>query len=309
MKKLIFTFFAIIMAVSMMAQTTVTFSVNMEYVFGFDAAVDEVFISGTPFEWAEPGTNMDAKMTDDDGDYIYTLVVELAEAGEIQYKYFLNAGWDGGEWGGDPNRAATVDGEVTLDDIFGFYVPVTFNVDMSLLDGFDATVDSVFVTGSIFGWNEPGTNPNCKMIDEDGDLIYTLTAYTPAAGQIDYKYFLNAGWAGGEWEGDPNRAIEVTIADTLIVENAVFGVLNGIENNLVENISVYPNPFQNELTIENMENIQSLKVYNMTGQIVKEVSTPGNNITIKTDDFNSGVYFVVFTNNQNKQGTIKLVRE
>ena len=288
----------------------VTFNANMNGVEEFDAASDMIYMSGTPFDWSEPGTNEDAKMLDEDGDLIYTLTVAMEDAGDIQYKYFKNAGWAGGEWEGDPNRSAAIDGETTIDDFFGFYnVPITFNVDMTNAEDFDAAVDSLFVTGSILGWAEPGTNPAGKMVVTDNENIYSVTVLLDTPGEIQYKYFKNAGWTGGEWEGDPNR-IEV-ISDTIsaLTINNLWASNTGIENSIVDNVNVYPNPFQNVLTIENMENVKSLAVYNMAGQVVKHVEVSGSNLTMNLENLNSGVYFVVFTDTQNNTGAIKLIRE
>jgi hypothetical protein len=95
---------------------------------------------------------------------------------------------------------------------------VTMNVDMSELEGFDPETHSVYVSGSIFGWPEPGTNENLKLSQVEETLIYTISAEMEEAGEIQYKYFSDAvaaGWAGGEWEGDPNRKIFATGEATL----------------------------------------------------------------------------------------------
>jgi len=59
------------------------------------------------------------------------------------------------------------------------------------------------------------------------ELIYTATLQLEA-GNYEYKYFsdaFGAGWAGGEWDEDYNRSIEVTDGD-MVIDN-VWGVLPG----------------------------------------------------------------------------------
>lgn len=105
---------------------------------------------------------------------------------------------------------------------------VTFNVNMETAEGFDPGEHNVFLTGSFTGWAEPGTAGSIEMslVEKAGEgIIYTVTTQIPA-GHNEYKYFSNAfgaGWAGGEWPGDPNRVIMVT-GNTVI--NNTWGVID-----------------------------------------------------------------------------------
>lgn len=105
---------------------------------------------------------------------------------------------------------------------------VTFNVNMESAEGFDPEQHNVILTGSFTGWAEPGTAGSLEMTlveKNDNGLVYTVTAEIPA-GHNEYKYFsdaFGAGWAGGEWPGDPNRVIMVT-GNTVI--NNIWGVID-----------------------------------------------------------------------------------
>ncbi|MBW6478563.1 MAG: T9SS type A sorting domain-containing protein [Bacteroidales bacterium] len=112
---------------------------------------------------------------------------------------------------------------------------VTFYVDMTDAPDFDPDVHSVYLTGSFTGWAEPGTTGSIEMslvqragrdsmsvVSDKDVLIYTATLDLPT-GQHQYKYFSDAygpGWEGGEWQGDPNRVIEVN--DDMVI-NDVWG--------------------------------------------------------------------------------------
>ena len=91
------------------------------------------------------------------------------------------------------------------------YNPVTFNVDMSTATGFIPGTDVVYLAGSFPGaaWNEPGTNPDMLMSQVGSTLIYTLTLQLPAD-TYQYKYFKNGSWFHGEWDGNPNRILNVS---------------------------------------------------------------------------------------------------
>ncbi len=99
----------------------VTFNVDMNEAIAageFVVGTDVVYVTGSMTGWTEPGQDGSIMMSDDDGDGIYTTAMDL-EAGDYQFKYFKNAGWDGGEWTGDPNRLFTiVDKAETLDCVW-----------------------------------------------------------------------------------------------------------------------------------------------------------------------------------------------
>lgn len=107
---------------------------------------------------------------------------------------------------------------------------VTFNVDMGFADDFNPETQDVFMSGEMFGWDEPGSNPDAKMEPlSEGSSIYTLTLELEA-GDYAYKYFLVANdtpsWDNGEWPGDPNRVVTVT-GDMVV--NDLFSIQPGDE--------------------------------------------------------------------------------
>jgi hypothetical protein len=70
----------------------------------------------------------------------------------------------------------------------------------------------VFITGDFGGvygtWAEPGSFPGNEMFDADGDSTYSIFMNVPDA-TYHFKFFKGTGWDGGEWEGDPNRTLQV----------------------------------------------------------------------------------------------------
>jgi len=56
--------------------------------------------------------------------------------------------------------------------------------------------------------------------------------------------------------------------------------------------SFYPNPVEDILTITTNSTVETIKVYNMLGQMVKETSPQSANPQINVSEFNSGVYLV-----------------
>ena len=141
---------------------------------------------------------------------------------------------NGGDWGRSAGTNKDNSEWIVKDKDFfgniGFPTPVqpkgiavTFNVDMHYAQNFDPKKDSVILAGNFPGaiWNEPGTNPKLRMSDADSNMIYSLTLHIDTtAMELQYKYFVNAGWGGGEWDGSPNRIVQVSGDTTL---NDIFG--------------------------------------------------------------------------------------
>ena len=195
---------------------SVTFNLNMSSV-----TVDPSgphLAGGTDF--GIPGDN---PMTDDDGDNVWTISVDVP-AGYTGYYTFTNGAC--ADWGCKENIAgqdcahpenyndrqlenitentviSTCFGQCTTDgscQTVGGAVPVTFQVDMA-----NETVSSgVFMSGTFDGWC--GCTP---MDDGDGDGVYTTTLDVQPGG-FEWK-FLNGGW-GGEEIFDPAEDGDCTL--------------------------------------------------------------------------------------------------
>lgn len=63
--------------------------------------------------------------------------------------------------------------------------------------------------GGIYGtWDEPGTNPNNEMLDDDGDGIYSITLSLPE-GLVAFKFFWANGWDNGDPAPGGDRTLEL----------------------------------------------------------------------------------------------------
>jgi uncharacterized protein (TIGR02145 family) len=99
----------------------VTLNVDMTNAQNFNPASDIVYITGDMFGWALPGDDPSNQTMMRVGETMtWTKTVELP-AGIYHYKYFLNYGWDYGEWGGEPNRLLVVTDNIEVNDIWAQY--------------------------------------------------------------------------------------------------------------------------------------------------------------------------------------------
>jgi hypothetical protein len=80
----------------------------------------------------------------------------------------------------------------------------------------------------------------------------------------------------------------------------------GVGNDpFVTNFRMYPNPANNQLTVESGTNVKKMVVSNIVGQVVKVIDNPTERQTIDISQFNAGVYTVTLYN-QNQQHMTKL---
>ena len=77
----------------------------------------------------------------------------------------------------------------------------------------------------------------------------------------------------------------------------------------VEKVALYPNPVKNELYLKTVAVIDQLKIYSITGQLVKQQTSFTDKVSINTEDLIAGVYFVKVTTNEGLVSTRKIVKE
>ena len=191
-------------------QTAVTFNVDMSQ-YGL-ADGDTVHVNGEFTGWCgDCGYNV---MSDDDGDGIYSLTLDL-DPGSYFWKYTVN-GWNDQESFSEAVDGCTVNnngnfdrqvvvGTEALEVSYCFNtceaagscpVPpetydITFSVDPSNYNNGEgiADTDQLYVSGSFNGWSGDA-NP---MSDDDGDGIWEVTIAI-ADGTHEYKFTMN-NWA------------------------------------------------------------------------------------------------------------------
>ena len=83
----------------------------------------------------------------------------------------------------------------------------------------------------------------------------------------------------------------------------------GVEELAQYNISIYPNPFKNEFNISNLEGVNDIKVYDITGKEVYEYITASTQITINLSSVEPGIYFVKAKSDNGKNVSKKIVKD
>lgn len=96
---------------------------------------------------------------------------------------------------------------------------------------------------------------------------------------------------------DPNLYSEIDVSSCT--------QLTSVEENLFEKgYKIYPNPFSNEIFVENLLGDEYFIIYDFLGRNIIEGKCSG---TIKIPEINSGIYYLTILNNTN-QRTYKLIK-
>jgi hypothetical protein len=263
-------------------------------------------------------------MSDDDGDGIWTVTVNLAEGTTGNYAFFKNPG-DGGDWGTKENLTGLTCADTdnfnnrildpvledttinycfaTCDASCGTVVrhDVTFNVDTA-----DITVGAsgMFLGGGIFG----GSNA-VAMSDDNSDGVWSVTVSIPD-GMSGYYTFFNGANNHYDWGTKENlegqscgipdnfndRFLDAVTAPATIsycfatcVESC--GSL-GFDDDEMSQFTYYPNPVKDHLTVRAQTNIKDITVFNMLGQVVLRQSPNTKDGLVDMTVMQSGAYFV-----------------
>jgi hypothetical protein len=162
--------------------------------------------------------------------------------------------------------------------------------------------NQVNLTGPIWSWNPAwgpqGVNngngtwtinlspvPNDTLeylLVKDGvteNLIQEMQNGGGCAPITDYSSYANRRWIIGQG----NAALTYG-------KCAPCGI--GINENEKNSISLYPNPVNNELTINNSEIIKSVKIYSLLGSLINEVKLNSTSTKLNLTNFEKGMYLL-----------------
>lgn len=171
-----------------------TLNVDMNNVADFTAGTDKVYIASSYYGWSEPGSDTGLMLNDFDGDNIYSGTFQVLPGTEFLYKYFINAGWENGEWASDPNRVIIMpENDIVINDVFGQYgtgnnivsFTLTEQVQPATIDTINATVDVMVEQGTDLSNLTPNieVSPGATITPGSGvardftsEVVYTVTS-------------------------------------------------------------------------------------------------------------------------------------
>lgn len=312
---------------------SIKFECDMRYYMRedlFDPATQFVDIAGSLNGWAP--TEAD-KLSDDDADSVYSITVtDLTPGDKIEFKFRIDGSWDAGQHDQISNRIAIVraganteDGDRRIVGILNNYVPgsvpVTLAVNMTRAEDagfFDPAKDYIDVAGGFNGWPDGYSKTGSDLTDSDEDGIYitTVPLIAVAGDTMEYKFRINSSWAANMHDQIDNRKFGV--------KDTTGGVVNAADtvwfNNIplfidqesitrIGKVSIYPNPVEEVLYINNAVDMFEIRVINITGQVVRSVTADSRTFyELNTSDLAKGVYILSVYGKNGYTGTAKFIK-
>lgn len=99
-----------------------------------------------------------------------------------------------------------------------------------------------------------------------------------------HAYYVTALY--DDQESDPSNVVEV--------------VVTAIDENVTDNINLYPNPTDDFINIKSESLIKSIDIYNVNGQLIWETNNAGYMFNINMAEFGSGIYLLEINSDNNR---------
>jgi hypothetical protein len=149
---------------------------------------------------------------------------------------------------------------------------------------------------------------------EVNGTAYTVPLTVDEGTLLNLEAFAENNWSFEFWaingEEEILNPLEILMDQNLEVTAQFKDLTIGINENQLSKIQVFPNPFRNQLTIRNIENIERVVISNVVGISVKDIRLNNEAIhTISTDDLAKGVYLITLFHSSGQRLVRKLIKD
>ncbi|MFP9115583.1 T9SS type A sorting domain-containing protein [Flavobacterium sp. RHBU_3] len=171
----------------------------------------------------------------------------------------------------------------------------------------DVSVTDITQTTATLNWAEP-TEGNSPVV------VYFYgfgTADTPPATQS-----ASNGFTAALTDLLPNTTYYLytgtlcgpMFSEWVVTEFTTPAETSSVKNDSFKTLTVSPNPATDNVVVKNDSGIDSLALYNITGQIVKQQNVNANTASLNTSDLAAGIYVLSVTNGGQSQ-RVKLIKK
>lgn len=142
-------------------------------------------------------------------------------------------------------------------------------------------------------------NAPTPIITENSGILYSNSA-------TGNQWFLNgneiAGATNQQYQPSVNGTYQVSVENEngcTSISNEYQFISTSVEDQMENSISIYPNPFKNNITIE-YDNEFRLTLFDVSGKIMVESESTSKNTTLNLDELEKGVYILNIENNSHE---------
>jgi len=263
------------------------------------------------------------------GNNIYEITV-MVDSGEVEFKFRDIT--SGTNWEGAANRIFVLSQNDTGEFCYnvngqGFCTPIpdeadiTFRVDFSQA-GVTPAAD-IWLIGDFTGWQANAIKMD-PVLTSPGLYETTIQDFCP--GSLFYKFVngdlsntaneensgLNASCAVPNGLGGFNRFFERTNNNPVVLQyvfNTCTLLTIGVEENEMSNISVYPNPMRDHMTVTVGEGNHTIMIMDLTGRTVRHIGNASEQVVIERGTLTSGMYILNVVNSKGTSRTHKFIVE
>jgi uncharacterized repeat protein (TIGR02543 family) len=218
----------------------------------------------------------------------YSTPIVVEEGTELELRALSDIGWVFEGWTGDI-------------DLTDEQVALTMDADKNITATF-TQVPEYTLTINIEG---NGT------VEVDGNVYENPITYYEGE-DVALNALANEGWQFDGWSGD---ITSISATETLsIIANttltATFTEVTSVANGELANITLYPNPFSNAITISNANRVSRVTVTNILGQVVidKKISSIDEEV-VSTQSLTKGIYLLTIHGTQGERIVRRMVKE
>jgi hypothetical protein len=197
------------------------------------------------------------------------------------------------------------------------FVNLTFEVNMSnyIADSlFNPRTDTVDVAGTFNNFD--GTKNILSIVPGTDSAVYSITI--PGFldnDHLEFKFRINSSWNDTAVEfpyGQPNRIwdVEHDKYKYTCYYNDRSSSANGIpENELMDQVSVYPNPAQGMVWVGIPKSVKKVSLVSLNGhKIIDRETLSGNIVNLDVNSLSEGTYLLLFYTSDGFAGSKKLIK-
>lgn len=140
---------------------------------------------------------------------------------------------------------------------------------------------------------------------------YTQPIPVFEGGEYTLKAIADDGWGFTAWTGDISSTdAEKTIAITNDVNiEATFSLASSAHIDRSSSLHIYPNPFENNITVRSSTELKRVTIVNLLGQTPIDRQINGHqSVNINTEGLNKGIYIITLYGNNNQRLTKKIIK-